>query len=592
MPLIGTAGHVDHGKSTLVRALTGRDPDRWEEEQRRGMTIDLGFAWTEIGGREVGFVDVPGHERFIKNMLAGLEGLDAALFVVAADEGWMPQSEEHLAVLDLLGLEHAVVALTRVDLVDAETADLAALEVAERLTGTSLAGSEVIPVAAPQGLGLERLRNALGAVLHPAPDSGRPRLWVDRSFTIAGAGTVVTGTLTGGSLRVGDALTVYPSQVAVRVRGLQTHEHTVSEVAPGNRTAVNLTGVDRAAVWRGTMLGQPGAWRSTQRLVADLRTVRSLGEPLSDRGSFHAHIGSGSHTARVTLLEGPELTASGAALITLETAVPAAAGDRLVLREVGRRAVVAGGTVLDPQPGERGRPPADRLEELRAAATPDDRAAVLLSIRGIAAAADLAADTAGGGVGSGFSAGDLVIDPGAMSRVADRAMLLLDRYHEANPLRSGMPTPSLATALRVPVEVLEVVIAQSDDLIMSGPAVLRAGFSPQLHGTGSRAWETARARLEEAGFAAPRREELGLDAEVLHALIRDGALVAIGDDLVYLPETLDRIVGATRDMEDGFSVAGFRDALGITRRHAVPLLEWMDRGGITRRQGDLRSVRR
>ncbi len=592
MPVIATAGHVDHGKSTLVRALTGRDPDRWEEEQRRGMTIDLGFAWTEIAGREVGFVDVPGHERFIKNMLAGLEGLDAALFVVAADEGWMPQSEEHLAVLDLIGVEHAVVALTRVDLVDAETADLAALDVAEHLNGTSLAGSEVIPVAAPQGRGLDRLRAALGALLQPEQDLGQPRLWVDRSFTIAGAGTVVTGTLIGGTLRVGDSLTVYPSQAAVRVRGLQTHERAVTEVAPGNRTAVNLSGVDRAAVWRGAMLGLPGAWRTTHRLIADLRTVRSLSEPLSSRGSFHAHIGSGSHTARLTLVEGPELVGRGAAVITMETPVPVAAGDRVVLREVGRRAVVAGGKVLDPHPAERARLDADQLVALRAAAVPNDRAAVLLSIRGIAHSADLAADTAGGVAGDALAAGDLMIDATATSRLEGGAMLLLDRYHDENPLRPGMPAPALATALRVPIEVLEAVVARSDRLEMAGPAVLRAGFAPRLQGTGSQAWESARSRLGESGFAAPRRDELGLGAEVLHALIRDGALVAVGDDLVYLPETLERIVGATRDLEDGFSVAGFRDALGITRRHAIPLLEWMDRAGITRRDGDTRSIKR
>ncbi|HEX5630491.1 MAG TPA: SelB C-terminal domain-containing protein, partial [Acidimicrobiia bacterium] len=430
------------------------------------------------------------------------------------------------------------------------------------------------------------------ALLPPSPDLGQPRLWVDRSFTIAGAGTVVTGTLTGGTLRVGDALSVYPSEATVRVRALQTHERTVTEVAPGNRTAVNLGGVDRAAVWRGTMLGLPGAWRTTARLIADLRTVRSLGEPLSGRGSFHAHIGSGSHTARVQLLEGPELVGHGAALITLETPVPVAAGDRIVLREVGRRAVVAGGQVLDPHPEERVRPDASRLGALRAATTPNDRAAVLLSIRGIARTTDLAADTAGGVAIDGLAAGDLTIDATEIGRLEAEAIVLLARYHDENPLRPGMPAPALATALRVPIEVLEVVVAKSPQLDMAGPAVRRAGFSPRLEGTGSRAWDSARALLDESGFAAPRRDELGLEPEVLHALLRDGALVAVGDDLVYLPETLDRIVGAARDMQDGFSVAGFRDALGITRRHAVPLLEWMDRAGITRREGDVRSVRR
>ncbi|MGH8875565.1 MAG: selenocysteine-specific translation elongation factor, partial [Acidimicrobiia bacterium] len=248
MPVVGTAGHVDHGKSTLVRALTGRDPDRWEEEKRRGLTIDLGFAWTTLpDGSEVSFVDVPGHERFIKNMLAGVEAIDVALLVVAADEGWMPQSEEHLAVLDLLGVRHGVVAVTKVDRVDADMVELATLEVEERLRGTSLEGCPVVPVAAPAGKGLDELRARLveATAASERPATGRSRLWIDRAFTIAGAGTVVTGTLLDGPLEVGEQVTVWPLQIDARVRGLQSHERDLRRAEPRRRVAINLAGLDR-----------------------------------------------------------------------------------------------------------------------------------------------------------------------------------------------------------------------------------------------------------------------------------------------------------------------------------------------------------
>ena len=592
MPVITTAGHVDHGKSTLVRALTGRDPDRWAEEQRRGLTIDLGFAWTDLGGREVGFVDVPGHERFIKNMLAGVDGVDAALFVVAADEGWMPQSEEHLAVLDLIGVTRAVVALTRVDLVDADEAELAALEVADRLEGTTLAGAEVVPVSAPAGIGMDRLRDALAGVLGTSVDRGRPRLWIDRSFTIGGAGTVVTGTLTGGSIAVGDTLLAFPTGVEVRARGLQTHERAVERIGPGNRAAVNLSGIDRDALERGAMLGLPGQWRTTTRLLVDLRTVRSLDDAVSDRGSFHVHIGSGAYPARISLLEGSDLRGRGAALITLDSPVVAAIGDHVILREVGRRSVVAGGAVLDPHPSSRRKEVIASLDRLRDAADPDARAAALLDIRGVASRSELAADSGGGNIAGTIAEGDTIVSSQAAARLDETAATAVESHHAANPLRPGMPLPALASALRIPPGLAEAVVAASTRLVLEGPVVRSAQFAPRLAGAAESAWTAARGALETSGFTAPRRMDLGLSDEVIHALVREGALVAVGDDLVYLPETLDAIVTAAGSLADGFTVADFRDALGITRKHAVPLLEWMDRSGATRRVGNGRLIRR
>jgi selenocysteine-specific elongation factor len=259
MPVVGTAGHVDHGKSTLVRALTGRDPDRWTEEKERGLTIDLGFAWTTLpSGIEAGFIDVPGHERFIKNMLAGVDAITVALFVVAADEGWMPQSEEHLSILDLLGVDRGIVALTRADLVDEDTLELVTLEIDDRMASTSLHNSPIIPTAAPEGRGIEELRTALDTALGQSSivDLGRPRMWVDRSFTISGAGTVVTGTLIDGALAVDDEVTLFPAGSTGRIRSLQSHEQAVDRAEPGNRAALNIVGIERDEVDRGSMLGR------------------------------------------------------------------------------------------------------------------------------------------------------------------------------------------------------------------------------------------------------------------------------------------------------------------------------------------------
>ncbi len=377
MPIVGTAGHVDHGKSTLVKALTGRDPDRWQEEKERGLTIDLGFAWTELpSGTEVGFIDVPGHERFIKNMLAGVDAINVALLVVAADEGWMPQSEEHMSVLDLLEVSRVVVALTRIGLTDADTAELAAAEVAEQLAGTIAETAPIIPVDSLSGQGIDKLVAALDQAIgdEDVVNIGRPRMWLDRAFSISGAGTIVTGTLLEGPLTTGDQVELYPAGRTARIRSLQSHERSLETIEPGNRTAVNLSGVDTGEVGRGMMLGAPGQWASSDRFLVTLRTVRRLDDPLRDRGAYHLHLGSGSWPVRLRLIGTNELNGSGHALLTVTSPVPVAVGDRFILREVGRRAVVAGGRVLDPAPSRRHH--AQAIEALKGiySATPDEQA--------------------------------------------------------------------------------------------------------------------------------------------------------------------------------------------------------------------------
>jgi selenocysteine-specific elongation factor len=598
MAIIGTAGHVDHGKSTLVLALTGRDPDRWQEEKQRGLTIDLGFAWTEIGGHQVGFVDVPGHERFIKNMLAGVGALTVGCFVVAADEGWMPQTEEHLSVLDLLDTAHGVIALTKIDAADPEMAELAQLDIAERIEGTTLAGWPVVPVSAVSGEGMDELRVALAAALDaagPPRDIGRPRLWIDRSFTIAGAGVVVTGTLVGGKLRDGDTLELWPGPRQVRVRGLQSHETSRTEIGPGTRTAVNLTGADLAAIPRGAMLAAPGDFAATGVALASLRRVRGLEDALAPRGAYHAHVGTGAWPVKIRMLDAQTGEDSVAALVRFEGELPLVAGDRFVLRETGRRAVVAGGKVLDPAPASQR---ADRLAtavpRLVAAVTEsaDDRADALLEVRHLADIDELRRLSGGGRATPHLATDSWALTAEATERIADEVERRLGRFHTTNPLRTGESKAAVASSTGIDVEVLEAVVASDGRLVDDG-ATLRlndfeGGWGERQEGE----WSRAADALRGDGLAVRRISQLGLDAETLHAVLRDGRLVRVADDVGYLPEQIEELLGRLTAMEDGFTVAEFRDAMGISRRQAVPILEWLDAGGWTSRRGDVRTVRR
>jgi len=584
LPLIGTAGHVDHGKSALVAALTGRDPDRWAEEKRRGLTIDLGFAWTTLDpGIEVSFVDVPGHERYLKNMLAGIEAIDVALFVVAADEGWMPQSEEHLAVLDLLAIDTGVVALTKVDLVDREMTDLVGADIAERLAGTSLQTALVVPVSSTTGEGIDRLRATLATLVAGIDHPGeRPRLWVDRAFSVTGAGTVVTGTLTEGPIDVGDTLELFPGGKQARVRGMQSHETDVERAGPGRRLALNLSGVDRADLARGTMLGRPGQWLATGRFSAHLKLARYV-EEMSTRGAFHIHVGSGGHRAAIKRLEGRH------ALIETPTPLPLRSGDRFIIRETGRRQVVAGGIVVDPAPGSAARALASAAR-IDPEAGSDAVAAALLEERGMDSVVRLAAQTGGGKPGDALVVGDIAVTRTRFDELVSTAEDEVAGHHAAHPLRPGMPLATLATTLDIPPELAESLIERSDQLVRVGPDVATAAHRLELGPEGQEKWEAARAILE-ASLLVPSVGELRLDQELVHLLVRTGELVRVSDDLVFLPAQIAEITRMLGELAAPFTVADFRDHTGLTRKYAVPLLEWADREGLTIRQGDHRRLR-
>lgn len=583
MPLIGTAGHVDHGKSTLIRQITGRDPDRWDEEKRRGLTIDLGFAWMTLqDGTEISFVDVPGHERYLKNMLAGVEVIEVALFVVAADEGWMPQSEEHLAVLDLLEIDRGVVALTKADIVDPDLLDLARAEVSEKLEGTTLDGAPIVAVSGITGEGVDALVETLAGLIPAEPvANGRPRLWVDRSFTIPGAGTVVTGSLLGSTLQVDQGVEIFPDGLRTRVRGIQSHEQPRESVGPGRRVAVNLAGIDHDSISRGDMIGLPGQWELTTRFSTTLRPARFV-EAIEPRGAYQIHIGSGAHRVEIVALEGE------AAVMQVDRSLPLAAGDRFVLRDTGRHLVVGGGVVVDPAPG----PTRRAIGEVSATRhdDPDTIAERMLASRRVDRLSRLVAHSGGGRPASAILVGDLAAAPGLMDELEATAHSLVAEEHHRHPLRQGLSIATLAERLGIEAALAEAVVERSPRLERRGPDVSHPGHVAQLGEDQEGAWNRARDRMS-ADLAVPDLDDLGLDAEVIHFLIRAGELVRINESLGYLPAQIDELKTLMSQLPADFTVAEFRDAADLSRKYAVPLLEWSDREGLTIRRGDHRRLR-
>jgi selenocysteine-specific elongation factor len=587
MPIVGTAGHVDHGKSTLVHALTGRDPDRWAEEKERGLTIDLGFAWTQIDGIDVGFVDVPGHERFIKNMLAGVGAIDCALLVVAADSGWMPQTEEHAAVLDLLNTTIGVIALTRIDLVDEDTVELATLEIMEEIEGTVLEGWPVVPVSPVSGQGMEDLRRELAAALAAGGErsDGPLKMWVDRSFTVSGAGVVVTGTIAHGTVAVGDDVVLLPQKVHDTVRGLHHHDQSTDHSTAGSRTALNLQSTKLDSVRRGTLVSTPGSFGSSDRLVATLTPARSFDE-IPNRGAFHFHIGTAHTPATIRQFRG-----SGAYRISLGQALPVAMGDRFILRDSGRQAVVGGGRVLEP--ASSGSLTERQISLLVDAIDRgrDDRATALLAVRGSAEVRDLSMASGGGSSTEGLLAGSTMLSQGVVDRTLARTGEITSEYHTLHPLRPGVPKAELATQVGTSLEIIDTVIAYSSNFREEDGFVRQAGFVNELTPDQIQRWSDVKASIEQS-FDVPRMSAIDLDLEVLHSLLRSGALIPITPDLVFTSGQIEEVHVRLAELPEGFSVSQFKVEFGMTRRQAVPVLEWLDKTGWTRRSGDGRTVRR
>lgn len=581
MHVVATAGHVDHGKSTLVRALTGMEPDRLAEERRRGLTIDLGFAWTTLpSGAAVAFVDVPGHERFVGNMLAGVGPVPAVLLVVAADEGWKPQSAEHLAALDALGVRHGLLVITRADLADPGAAAAAARK---ELAGTSLATADTVTVSGVTGQGLDDLRAALDrlVVRLPAPAVDAPvRLWVDRAFSIRGSGTVITGTLVAGTLRVGDDLAVEPGGRRVRIRALESLQVRSAAVGAVARVAVNLRGADLADMARGHVLCSPGRWLLTESV-----DVRVRGVPAADLpAQAQLHIGAAAVTAGVRPL--------GADVVRLRLLhrLPLRIGDRAVLRDPGSRQL-AGIVVLDVRPPRLGRrgAAAARADELAGMSGRPDGAGELRR-RGLVRAGDLRA--MGAEPPAEPLAGDWLVDPALWSRLVERLAAEVRAYAAAHPLEPGVPVDAVQARLGLPDRRLV-------EALVAAPLALRAGrvvegsADQQLPEQLRTAVTTVRADLAETPFVAPeaaRLASLGLGPRELAAAVRAGALLRIAEGVYLLPGADQETARLLAAVEQPFTLSAARQALGTTRRVAVPLLELLDARGLTRRLPDDRRV--
>ncbi|HEX7117379.1 MAG TPA: selenocysteine-specific translation elongation factor [Longimicrobiales bacterium] len=625
--ILGTAGHIDHGKTTLVRALTGVDTDRLAEEKRRGITIDLGFARLELeGGTELGIVDVPGHEAFVRNMLAGATGIDLVLLVVAADEGVMPQTREHLAIVDLLGVRGGVVAVTKSDLVDAEWLELVLADIRDGLEGSPFADAPIVPVSAATGAGLDTLRAALASAADTVVERSvedLARLPIDRVFSVRGTGTVVTGTLWSGRIERDATVRVLPAGRTARVRGVQVHGTDVERAEAGRRVAVALAGIERSDIVRGDVLVTDGAWEASRMLTVRLRLLADTEWELRPRQRIRFHLGTAEVMGRVALLGRARLGAGeeGWAQLRLEAPVVARAGDRFVIRSYSPVTTIGGGIVAEPAPPKRKRLHGADPERLAAVLTGSPSDAILARTgaggwSGVPArslpietplppAVAAEAVTALEASGRILRAGDRLFDADLAGQGRDLLLAAVDAYHATHPLDPGIDREALRRALPAAAHaalgesILDRLLTEGT-LAGRGGAVARAGFRTRLSAEQERARDRLLALLAEAGTTPPTLGELpgelaGRDdfRAILRLLEGEGAVVAVSTDLYFardaVREAADAVRRALAGRED-LGPADFKAALPLSRKYLIPLLEYFDRTGITVRRGDRRAV--
>ncbi len=629
MRVIGTAGHVDHGKSSLIQALTGTHPDRLKEEQEREMTIELGFAWWNLpNGEEVGVVDVPGHRDFIENMLAGVGGIDAVIFVVAADEGVMPQTREHLAILDILQTQAGVVALTKIDMVDdPDWIDLVEAEVRETLQGTVLETAEILRVSSKTGKGIENLQAAISSMLQKRPrrpDLGRPRLPIDRVFTMSGFGTVVTGTLIDGAFRVGDEVEVLPSRLKGRVRGLQNHKRKEEISQPGSRSAVNISGLNVDQISRGQVLSHPDIFKATRRLDVNFRLLPDSSHPLRHDQEVKFFIGATEVQARVRLLGVQVLKPGQEAWLQLETHEPIVAvrGDRYILRRPSPGETLGGGIVLDPHPGQRhkrfSKSVLERLEALTAG-TPDEILLQALLVIGVGKYQQLIekSNLEENEAIEAFKTLQekrqvLVIEDGEKirpkscvvsldfwNRFKENVFLEVEKFHTATPLRLGMPREELKSRLKLDNSTFNLLISQMVNkkyVAEKGPLIYQTEHKVEFTNTQKKLVEALLVKFSKSPFSPPTIKECltEVSEDVYQAMVDLEMLLPLSRELVLRPQDYEQALTDVKKIigEIGsITLAQARDHWGTTRRYVQAILEYMDQQNITRRDGDARVLR-
>ncbi|HUS93551.1 MAG TPA: selenocysteine-specific translation elongation factor [Patescibacteria group bacterium] len=621
MHVVGTAGHVDHGKSTLVEALTGIDPDRLKEEKDREMTIDLGFAWLKPGDGydEIGIIDVPGHRDFIENMLAGVGGIDLALIVIAADEGVMPQTKEHLAILDLLEIQSGIIVVTKVDLIDdPDWLELVTLEVFEALQSTALADAPVFQVSAINGQGIDELRRALIAQLNELPpryDEGRPRLPIDRVFSLPGFGSIVTGTLVGGNLEVGEAVEIQPAGNRGRIRGLQTHQTKLQEARPGSRVAVNISGLSTDELRRGDVLAQPGSIRSTVLCDVRYRHLPDVRLPLQHNEEVKFFVGAAEVIARVRILGEKQIQAGeqGWLQLALRESVALSRGDRFILRRPSPSETLGGGQIIDPHPGRkhrRFRPEiVNRLESL-AHGSPHDLIFDLLKqsepilVTQLLETGDMDLDIAENAWqqlttdGIALAISGYALSKTGWENLLTKLLALLSQYHANNPLRLGMHREEMRSRLRIPNALFGALVDQGElqgnldeiTTILKLPEH-SISFTPAQQQT----IDDLVTLFNRSGINSPSVKDVKviLGPEVYAALLDLEQIVQINEEVVYQATDYTDFVSNIEEFlrEHGRANAGqIRDLLGTSRKYAIAILEYLDDEGITRREGDFRLL--
>jgi selenocysteine-specific elongation factor len=627
--IVGTAGHIDHGKSSLVEALTGTDPDRLAEEKRRGITIDLGFAFLEDAGIKFGFIDVPGHERFVSNMLAGAAGIDLMLLVIAADESIKPQTREHFDICKLLGVTHGVVALTKSDLVDDGGLTLAQLEIEEYVRGSFLEGAAIVPVSAKTGAGIPELKRALhdAAMQISGKDVTQAfRLPIDRAFAMKGFGTVVTGTLISGAVGTGDNVELLPGGERLRVRGVQTGGQAVAHAFAGQRTAVNLSGIDHTAVRRGMTLAEPGKFRGTRRIDAQF-TLLPGPHKLKHRERIHFHASTAETVAEILLYGAKELAPGQTALahLVLQDEMVLTAGERFIVRQFSPVTTIGGGIVLDPlarRPLSRDTGRVKFLETLRDGTRDDVLAAMVERAPMGLRYGEITAHTgwreteireainvlsAAKVMKSIGGERPLLIGSGTLERLRSGISEKIERFQRENPLMPGITREELRSSIgrRVKPEVFRAALAELigyNKVEVQGEIVKRAGSGISLQPDEQVAKDKIEAAFRTGGLAVPSVEDVlaGLSVEaqraekLLHILLREKSLVRVSPELIFhqtaLTHLRERLSTYKTSRGTRISVPAFKDLTGITRKYAIPLLEYLDRERVTRRMGDQRVI--